>query len=146
EPDLATTTPYTYAVWSEQQFADVLPVVATTFRARGITTKIMLPESFRWDFSLANQVMADPSLSQYVDVLAAHGYDQADYPYAPVTSAQGRPVWMTEYILNSSAQTATQNAVALASDIHEALTVANASAYLYFWMNDGSSSYLMTNW
>jgi O-glycosyl hydrolase len=142
EPDMATTIS---PIWTQQEFADLLPIVANTFRSRGITTKIMLPETVPWDFTLASQIMADPALAQYVDVLADHGYDQSDKPLAPISNSMGKPLWMTETILNDASLTPMQNALWLASNIHDAFTVADASMYLYYWMN-GGDQYLMSNW
>jgi glucuronoarabinoxylan endo-1,4-beta-xylanase len=138
EPDLS------WCVWTADQFAAFLPYLAQAFSSRGITTKIELPESFRWDFSLANEIMADPSLSQYVGILAAHNYDSADYPYVPITGTLGKPVWMSEVTIgNGTSQI--NDAVALADDIHKAFTVAGVSAYNYWWINSTSNDELMTN-
>jgi O-glycosyl hydrolase len=141
EPNWAPT--YESAIWSASQFAAFLPYVGQTFAARGITTKIMLPEELNWDFSLASTIMANATLSQYVGILAAHHY--GSNPYAPVTIANGKTVWETEVTLNNATASAIANAMTLADDIHLALTNGNANAYNYWWINSSSNDELMTN-
>lgn len=139
------TADYESCRWDAQQFADFLPFVGQTFATRGVTAKIMLPESLNWDFSLASTIMADPALAQYVGILAAHNYGETAGSYNPVTFANGLPVWETE-IYSHVTGTEIATAVDVANDIHQALSDAGASAYHYWWINSSSGSQLMTNW
>ena len=90
------TADYESARWDASQFAAFLPYVGQTFAARGITTKIMLPEQLNWDFSLANTIMSNPTLAQYVGILAAHNYGETSTSWKPASNANGKPVWETE--------------------------------------------------
>ena len=90
EPNWNAT--YESCLWTAQQFADFLPYLGQTFATRGITTKIMLPESLNWNFSLASIVMANSALAQYVAILAAHNYGESSNSWQPATIAAGRPV------------------------------------------------------
>jgi O-glycosyl hydrolase len=129
------------AKWNGDTFAALLPYFGATFRSRGITTKIMGTEDVGWTFLNLSQILGDPSLSQYLDIIADHGYGQLYSPYGTVTNAQGRHIWMTENIVSTDGNTEIQNAVDLADDIHRAFTVSGVSAYVYYW-----STFLMDNW
>ncbi len=128
---------YESCIWSAQQFANFLPFVGQTFASRGITAKIMLPESLNWNFSLADIVMTTPSLAQYVGILAAHNYGESLNSYQPYANANGKPVWETEVTLHPTS-TVIANALDLADDIHQALTDGNASAYHYWWLSSSA--------
>jgi O-glycosyl hydrolase len=47
EPDWTAT--YESCRWNAAQFAAFLPYLGQTFQARGITTKIILPEELNWE-------------------------------------------------------------------------------------------------
>jgi O-glycosyl hydrolase len=139
------TADYESCRWTAQQFADFLPYVGQTFAARGITTKIMMPESLNWDFSLANIVMANATLSQYVGILAAHNYGETATSWKPVTIANGKQVWETE-ISSFASGTEMDTAIDTADDIFQAMTLGQANAYHYWWLNSSGVSAVMVNW
>ena len=146
EPNWTAT--YESARWTDAQFAAFLPYLGQTFAARGITTKIMLPEATGWNggnFNLVATIMANPTLSQYVGILAAHNYGENANSWGPVNNAGGRPVWETE-ISTFAGGTEANRAVDVANDIHQALTDGNANAYHYWWLNAGGDDGLMNGW
>jgi glucuronoarabinoxylan endo-1,4-beta-xylanase len=137
------TADYESCRWTAQQFADFLPYLGQTFAARGIATKIMLPEQLNWDFSLASIIMANSTLSQYVGILAAHNYGEYSGSWKPCTIAGGRSVWETE--ISSFVETDLGSAIDTADDIHQAMTDGNANAYHYWWLNASGYSGLLDN-
>jgi glucuronoarabinoxylan endo-1,4-beta-xylanase len=137
------TADYESCRWSAVQFAEFLPIVGAEFGRRGITTKIMLPEGDVWEFSLANTVMANPSLAQYVGILAAHDY--GSNAYTPCTIAGGRPVWETE-ISTFAGGTEINKAVDVADNMHRALSDANVNAWHYWWLNYSGDAALVNGW
>jgi O-glycosyl hydrolase len=143
EPNWTAT--YESCRWTAQQFADFLPYLGQTFAARGITTKIMLPEQLNWDFSLASTIMANPALAQYVGILAAHNYGETSTSWKPCTIADGRPVWETE-IYSTITGTELDTAIDTADDIHQAMTDGNANAYHYWWLSASDAGGLTNNW
>jgi len=144
EPDM--NVDYESCLWTEDQFAAFMPVVGETFAARGVTAKIMLPENSNWSFDKANSIMANPNLSMYVGILAAHNYDQTYHPYVTVNGTGGLPLWQTEVYLGAGVSEIT-DALTLSNDIHTALTVGGASAYHYWWLSAGGVGGLMgSNW
>ena len=60
----------------------------------------MVNEDVGWTTADRNQILADPALSQYVSIVADHGYGQAFNPYQLFSNNMGKQVWMTivEYI------------------------------------------------
>jgi O-glycosyl hydrolase len=145
EPNWVAT--YESCSWSAAQFAAFLPYVGQTFATRGITTKIMLPEMLNWNFSLADTVMTNPALAQYVGILAAHNYGETATSYqTPYANQNGKPLWETEVTINTTS-TAIANALNVADDIHQAMGIASASAYHYWWLNaSGDSGLLDGSW
>jgi O-glycosyl hydrolase len=137
------TADYESCRWTAQQFADFLPYIGQTFAARGITTKIMLPEQLNWDFSLASTIMANPTLAQYVGILAAHNYGETSTSWKPCTIANGRSVWETE--ISSFVETDLGSAIDTADDIHQAMCDGNANAYHYWWLNASGYAGLVDN-
>lgn len=133
---------YESTIWTADEFAAFLPYVGQTFASRGLTTKILLPESLNWEFSLAAKVMADPNLAKYVGILAAHNYGETPGSYKPVAIAGSKPVWETEF---TSFATSSELSTALdtANDIHQAMTDANAAAWHYWWLNAGDNAAVM---
>ncbi len=136
EPDW--TADWETCIWNADQFAAFLPVVASTFAARGVTTKIMLAEQAAWNFSLLSKIAADPSLMQYVDIVGAHNYNPVGNPYKAVPLAGGKRLWVTEQSAdpNSSAMA---GAIPWAVDIYKAFTVAGVNAWHYWWLSAGGS-------
>lgn len=137
------TADYESCRWNAQQFANFLPYLGQTFTARGITTKIMLPEQLNWGFDLANIIMADPSLAQYVGILSAHNYGESANSWKPCTIAGGRSVWETE--ISSGVQSDLGSAIDTADDIHQAMTDGQANAYHYWWLNASGNAGLIDN-
>jgi O-glycosyl hydrolase len=133
------------AQWTGEEFAALLPYVGSTFRARGITTKIIVNEDVGWTAADFNHIMADPDLSQYVDIIADHAYGQAYNPYTKFTNTQGRNVWMTEFFPDSSG-TNIQNAISQAVDMYNAITIGGASAYIHAALAWSPTAGLMKDW
>ena len=144
EPNWTAT--YESARWDASSFAAFLPYLGQTFAARGITaTKIMLPEELNWDFSFASTIMGNPSLSQYVGILAAHNYGETSTSWKPVSIANGKQVWETE--VTSSLTAELDTAIDEADDIFQAMTLGNANAYHYWWLSsNNTTSGLTNNW
>jgi glucuronoarabinoxylan endo-1,4-beta-xylanase len=131
-------TTYESCVWTGQQMHDFIPYLAAALYSAGVRdTAIMMPEEQNWDFSMASTAMSDPVTAGAVGILAAH-----DYGGTPVTITQFGtpppvPIWETEHYFGTD--DSIQNGLALAQEIHTFLTVANANAYHYWWL-DGSGN------
>src|SRR5208282_20023 len=138
EPNFCPTT-YDGAVWTSAEIDTFVKAnLGPTLSGTGIT--VMQPESATWSSlaSFADTCMTDSSCSSYVGLVAGHGYEGSYAPYGNQGSAH---LWQTEvYIPQSGAYDPSMaNALLVAQDIHNFLTVTNGNAYLYWRIYTGNS-------
>jgi glucuronoarabinoxylan endo-1,4-beta-xylanase len=134
EPDIAIN--YGSATYSAQQIHDFVPYLYSALRSAGAgSTRIMIAEASRWDFSLSAVAMDDAAIAGDVGILAAHGYGP-DRILAPKN--YGKHVWQTEDSSQSPTYDGTiQDGVSWASKIHTYLTVANVNAWHWWFLSNG---------
>jgi glucuronoarabinoxylan endo-1,4-beta-xylanase len=133
EPDYCPKT-YSGAIWTGSQLdIFVKNNLGPTFDGSG--TRVMMPESAHYSGlgPLANTCMTDSNCSQYVGIVAVHGYGANYSSYSNLgTTAH---LWQTENYIpqdSSSFDPSMANGLLVAQDIHKWLTVANGSAYLWW--------------
>jgi len=98
------------------------------------SVKLMMPESFYF-----NSAMSDPSLNDSaavgnISIVGGHLYGQAPYYYTNAKNL-GKDVWMTEHFLSpvsNGPTTAIADAIAMAMEIHNSMTVAQYNAYVWW--------------
>ena len=131
EPDMNTS--YESCLWTAAQFLTFFRQNAAT-----ITVPVMMPESLRCDPTLSNATLNDPVAVAKVAYVGGHlyGVTVADYPLA---HSLGKHTWMTEYLENDQT---VGSAIVTAQQIHECLTVANMSAYIW-WKLIGNANGLL---
>jgi glucuronoarabinoxylan endo-1,4-beta-xylanase len=132
-------TTYESCVWTAQQMHDFIPYLASALYSAGVSnTAILMPEDQSWDFTMAETAMSDPTTAGAVGILAAHDYgSNATVAITQFGTPPPVPIWETEHYFGSD--DSIQNGLALAQEIHTFLTVANANAYHYWWL-DGSGN------
>jgi glucuronoarabinoxylan endo-1,4-beta-xylanase len=139
EPDWDPTT-YESCLWS----ADDMKAWAGGYGAlavSGTASKLMAPESFFYSQSTVDTLMADPKAAANIAIVGGHLYGGAP-SYAGSAEKLGKEVWMTEHFLDSvnksastsSWQTSIDDAIAMAEEIHDGLTLAQYNAYVYWWL------------
>ena len=131
EPDVSVD--YESCLWTSPQIHDYVPALAAALTASNFSsTRIILPEDEHWQWGLATNTMSDLVTSNAVGILAAHNYGSA----ATAVTAFGTPcpktIWETEHYLGTD--DSITNGLELAQEIHSFLTVAQASAYHYWWL------------
>jgi glucuronoarabinoxylan endo-1,4-beta-xylanase len=142
EPNASTT--YESCVWTAQQIHDFMPYLADALAARGVAgTKIMLPESMHWEFSLAVPTMADSATAQHVGILGGHNYGSSAAPITQFGTPCPLPLWETEHYIET--QNPAANGLELAREIHDFMTVAEANAYHYWWLKGSGTGSLAGN-
>jgi glucuronoarabinoxylan endo-1,4-beta-xylanase len=121
----------------------------------GTTAKLMAPESLGFAQATTEAVLADPKAANNIAILGGHLYGtQPDY--AAAAAKLGKEVWMTEHFLDSvnksaskaSWQTSIDDAIAMAKEIHDGLTIAQYNAYVHWWLvnsNDATPTGLITS-
>ncbi|KQW00854.1 hypothetical protein ASC87_16745 [Rhizobacter sp. Root1221] len=113
----------------------------------GTTTKLMAPESFYFSQATTDTLLSDPKAANNISIVGGHLYGGT--PSYPGTALKlGKDVWMTEHFLDSvnksasktSWQTSMDDAIAMAKEIHDGLTLAQYNAYVHWWLVNSSDS------
>jgi glucuronoarabinoxylan endo-1,4-beta-xylanase len=153
EPDWDPQT-YESCLWS----ADEMKAWAGDFGATAIAgtpTKLIAPESFYSSQATSDALLADPKAAAGISIIGGHLYGGAP-SYPASAAAQGKDVWMTEHYLDSvnksdnatSWTTGIDDAIAIAKEIHDGLTLSQYNAYVYWWLvnsNDATPTGLISS-
>lgn len=130
EPDYSTT--YESCLWTSKQFHDFLPYLTNALAASNVlSTKIILAEDANWKWDLTTNAMADTT-SNNISILAAHNYGSSASAVTQFGTPCPKPLWETEHYLGIGDDIT--NGLAIAQEIHSFLTVAEVSAYHYWWL------------
>ena len=140
EPDSGIHT-WDSCQWSSNDIATFLSNhLGPTFAASQIATKVIVPESSSWDPAepLMSATYANQSARNRVDIVAGHLY--GGNPAQPFQTAlnRGKRVWQTETSQRHNIWDI-ESALAWGKDIHDGLTGAQISAWLWFIMFAGEA-------
>jgi len=165
--------PNTQAKWTAETLDTFISqYLGPAFASAGLTTAITIAESDDWfKTNFVSTCFNDPNCGQYVTIASGHGYgngklDGTGVSYccataaAPPSSVGSRRIWMTEVNGGFTKETSNDtnmwvydpsitDAMVWAKNIHDFLTVANASAWMYWNLasyspieyNDGLTDY-----
>jgi glucuronoarabinoxylan endo-1,4-beta-xylanase len=133
EPDISTTSES--CLWSAAQFLSFFRTNASAIT----NAPVMMPESFRYDFSLSDSTLNDSVAVTNVDYVGGHLYGVTTITDYANAHNKGKLTWMTEYLLNDQTLI---SALATAKQIHDCLTIGNMSAYIW-WKDFGDSNGLV---
>lgn len=145
EPDWDPQT-YESCLWS----ADEMKAFAGGYGAQavsGTTSKLMAPESFFYSQATVDTLLADTKAAANLSIIGGHLYGGVP-AYSGSAGKLGKEVWMTEHFLDSvnksgsasSWQTSIDDAIAMAKEIHDGLTLAQYNAYVYWWLVNSNDS------
>jgi glucuronoarabinoxylan endo-1,4-beta-xylanase len=121
----------------------------------GTSAKLMAPESLGYAQATTDALLADAKAAANIAIVGGHLYGtQPDY--AHTAAKLGKEVWMTEHFLDSVNKSASKtawstsidDAIALAKEIHDGMTVAQYNAYVHWWLvnsNDNTPTGLITS-
>jgi glucuronoarabinoxylan endo-1,4-beta-xylanase len=138
EPDANVT--YESCVWTPAQMDTWVANNASV-----LTTKLIMPESQSFNTAYSDPALNDPNAVGKIGIIAGHLYGTIPTYYANAVNA-GKDVWMTEHYLNpAGAQPAIGDALQMAQEIHNSLTVADYNAYLWWWVADWNPGTGTTN-
>ncbi len=140
EPDLKIH--YSSCVWSGDQLCDFYKnYLGPVFAREKVPAKTFGPELIKFGNASLKRyeaLLLDPDAMAALDILAIHGYeDSVIEPIDPAYS-HGKKVWMSEVCGigpedRKELDPSIEDGLAVAKKVHEYLTVAGASAFLYFW-------------
>lgn len=127
EPDITVT--YESCDWTSAQMLKFVKE-----QGNAVATKLMAPESYNFNPTIANAILNDSAATANIDIIAGHIYGGGRTPY-PLAAQKGKELWMTEYLINSpgsgaNMDTSWQGAMATAVSIHD---VMNAGMNAYIW-------------
>jgi glucuronoarabinoxylan endo-1,4-beta-xylanase len=101
-----------------------------------VGTKLIAPESFNFNATIANAILNDSAAAAHVDIIGGHIYGTTPTSY-PLAAQKGKELWMTEYLINSgnpptnlSIDTGWTGGLQTARSIHH---VMNAGMNAYIW-------------
>ncbi|MBW8863627.1 MAG: hypothetical protein JF609_01650 [Verrucomicrobia bacterium] len=123
EPDWPAT--YESCLWSGTQF---LNFFRTNAAAIG-SIPVMMPESLGYNFNYSDATLNDPVAMTNVSLIGGHLYGVTTIQDYTNAHNKGKPTWMTEFLLNDQS---IESAIVTARQIHDCLTTANMSAYIWW--------------
>ncbi len=145
---------YESCLWNADELKAFIGEQGATAVA-GTTAKLMAPESLAYVPTATDALMADTKAANNLGIIGGHLYG-AQPDYASSAAKLGKELWMTEHFLDSvnksssktAWQTSIDDAIALAKEIHDGLTVAQYNAYVHWWLvnsNDSTPTGLITS-
>ena len=132
EPDL--TTDYESCRFDGEQLYNFLKVIGPKFTQAKLTTKLMLPESYKGDNALADKSLLSSDSRPYAGLIGQHMYGgYADYPLA---REHGVKTWQTEMATLDTAwdPSITDGVKNMANWLHTSLVTCSNSAYHHWWI------------
>lgn len=130
EPDIQVT--YESCDWNATEM-----VKFVKDHGRSVGTKLIAPESFNFNPTIANAILNDSAAAANVDIIGGHIYGVTPSPY-PLAAQKGKELWMTEYLINSPGSgpdmdTSLKGAIATARSIHDVMS-ADMNAYIWWYI------------
>lgn len=123
EPDIQVT--YESCNWTANEMKDFIK----NYGALVTSTRLMATESFNNNQTFTNTVLADAAAAANLDIVGGHIYGSG-VSENTVAKSMGKEVWMTEHLDTNITYTAN---LATATEIHNCLTKANFSAYVWWY-------------
>jgi glucuronoarabinoxylan endo-1,4-beta-xylanase len=137
---------YESCLWSANEMKSWAGNYGATAIA-GTTTKLMAPESFYYSQATSDALLADTKAATNISIVGGHLYGGG--PNYPSSVARlHKEAWMTEHFLDSvnksdtktSWQTSIGDAIAIAKEIHDGLTLSQYNAFVYWWLVNSNDS------
>lgn len=104
-------------------------------------TKVAAPESFNFNQTYTNALLADAEAVSNLDIVAGHIYGGGLAPFT-LAEQKGKEIWMTEYLMNQgatsqwselSANVIWDESLAMLETIHESM-MHNWNAYIWWYI------------
>lgn len=122
--------------FDDAQMVDFVKVIGPMIQASRLDLNLVCSEAAGWERAIAytEAIEADPEAARWVDIHSGHSYESRARDPLPTTA----PAWMSEFSVPSGTWVEAWDdgpscGLALANDIHHALTQANVSAYLHWY-------------
>jgi O-glycosyl hydrolase len=134
EPDYNTNGAYAMCLYSGAQMDAFIKVLGPKLAALNPRPLLLAAETSTWgNFwpSFGDVFNNDSAALGYIDIMASHQYD-----YQAVAHAipAGKRFWETEVSTFDGPSTDIGNGITVALWVHNSMTIANASAWHYWWL------------
>jgi glucuronoarabinoxylan endo-1,4-beta-xylanase len=133
---------YESCLWTAAQMDAWVAGYASVLGTGANPVKLIMPESYYFSSAMSDPALNDSAAAGNIAIVGGHLYGSKPYYYSNA-EAKGKDVWMTEHYLNPASGTLTTSiadAIALAEEIHNSMTVAQYNAYVYWWATNGSGA------
>jgi glucuronoarabinoxylan endo-1,4-beta-xylanase len=146
EPDWDPMT-YESCLWTADEFDTWIAQYGSVPNS-GTTVKLMMPDSYYFDPTMAATTLNDSNAVGKVSIISGHLYG-ATLTYPTLAKSLNKDVWMTEHFLDpaaSSTGTASSwsmtitDAISAAEEIHNAMTLGQYNAYIWWWLVNSDDS------
>ena len=104
--------------------------------------KLIMPESFFFSPAISDAALNDSAAAANISIVGGHLYGSSPAYYANAVN-KGKDVWMTEHYINPASggmTTSIGDALAIAQEIHNCMTVGQYNAYVWWWGYNASST------
>ncbi len=107
-----------------------------------ITTRLMMPEAEGFNTAYSDPALNDPAAVKNISIIGGHLYGSSPSYYSLAVNS-GMDVWMTEHYIDPAASNSLPNigdALKMALEIHNSMTVGQYNAYVWWWVKDWNST------
>ena len=145
EPDWNPT--YESALWNAGQFSVFAQALHSALQTAGLSTQIMIPESFKDDKSLAATAMNDATISGYIGFIGNHLYGlNGSTPYSLASAGFShlttQESWETEMsdVSGAANDTSMTSGLQVSHWVQQCIVDASMNAYHAWWLYPSSGS------
>jgi glucuronoarabinoxylan endo-1,4-beta-xylanase len=122
EPDIQVT--YESCDWNASEM-----VTFVKDHGASVGTKLIAPESYNFNPTIANAILNDSSAAANVDIIGGHIYGGGLAPY-PLAAEKGKELWMTEHLVLDTSWAAV---LGTGKEINDVM-LAGMNAYIWWYL------------
>jgi glucuronoarabinoxylan endo-1,4-beta-xylanase len=125
---------YESCLWTGAQMDAWVAGYGSVLTSGANPVKLMMPESFYFDSAMSDPALNDGGAVGNISIVGGHIYGHAPYYYTNAKNL-GKDVWMTEHFLSpisNGSTTSIADAITMAMEIHNSMTVAQYNAYVWW--------------
>jgi O-glycosyl hydrolase len=125
---------YESCLWTGAQMDTWVAGYGAVLTSGANPVKLIMPESFYFNAAMSDPALNDSAAVGNISIVGGHLYGHAPYYYTNAKNL-GKDVWMTEHFLvpiSNGPTTSMADAIAMATEIHNSLVVAQYNAYVWW--------------
>jgi glucuronoarabinoxylan endo-1,4-beta-xylanase len=125
---------YVSCLWTAAQMDAWVASYGSVLTTGANPVKLIMPESFYFNSAMSDLALNDSVAVGNISIVGGHLYGHAPYYYTNAKNL-GKDVWMTEHYLvpvSNGPTTSIADAITMAEEIHNSMTVAQYNAYVWW--------------